>query len=86
MTSNERSRDKLIRDLEDEITKLFEQTLDYAQVACPTQDTYKVLRSKILRVGNNCIRNIRKCVMHYNVEYIAQSEEIIEFIQNVKNK
>lgn len=87
MSANERSKDKLIRDLEEEITKLFEQTLDYAQVACPTQDTYKVLRSKILRVGNNCKRNIRKYVStNYLVEFIPQSEDIIEVIQTSKTK
>ena len=83
MAANERSKDKLIKDLEGEITRLFEQTLDYAQVACPTQDTYKVLRSKILRVGNNCIRNVKKRVQHYEVEFIPQSEEVIEVKQPV---
>jgi len=81
MAANERSKEKLIRDLEDEVTKLFEQALDYAQVACPTQDTYKVLRSKILRVGNNCIRNMRKKVQHYDVEFVPQAEDIIEVRQ-----
>lgn len=81
MTSNDKSRERLIRDIEEEITGLFEQSLDYAQVACPTQDTYKVLRSKILRVGNNCIRNIRKKLQRYDIEFIAQSEEIIEIRQ-----
>ena len=81
MTSNDKSREKLIRDIEEEITGLFEQSLDYAQVACPTQDTYKVLRSKILRIGNNCIRNIRKKLQRYDIEFIAQTEEIIEIRQ-----
>lgn len=78
---NEKSKEKLARDIELEITKLFEQVLDYSQVACPTKDTYTVLRSKILRVGNNCIRNIRKQIQHYNVEYVTQTEEIIQIKQ-----
>lgn len=78
MDANEKSKEKLMRDLEGEVTKLFEQALDYAQVACPTQDTYKVLRSKILRVGNNCIRNVKKKVQHYDVEFVPQTEEVIE--------
>ena len=78
---NEKSREKLSRDTEAEIIRLFEQVLDYAQVACPTKDTYAVLRSKILRVGNNCIRNIKKDLQHYDVEYIPQAEEIIEIKQ-----
>ena len=81
MAANERSRDKLVVELEDEITRLFEQALDYAQVACPTQDTYKVLRSKILRVGNNCIRNVRKKVQHYDIEFVPISEDFIEVRQ-----
>jgi len=67
--------------VEEEVTKLFESVLDYAQVACPTPDTYKVLRSKILRVGNNCIRTLKKRLEHYDVEYKATSEDIIEIPQ-----
>ena len=77
MASN-KSRDKMNRLIENEVTHMFEQVLDYAQVACPTADTYKVLRSKILRVGNNCIRNIKRKMEHYDVEYKATSEDIIE--------
>ena len=66
--------------MEDEITKMFEQVLDYAQVACPTNETYKVLRSKILRIGNNCIRNIKKKLDFYEVEYKAVSEDVIEVL------
>jgi hypothetical protein len=41
-----------------EITALFEACLDFAQVATP-EANYKQLRSKILRAGNNAIRNIK---------------------------
>lgn len=75
---NEKSREKLAKDIEIEITDLFEQVLDYSQVACPTKDTYAVLRSKILRVGNNCIRSVKKVLQHYDVEYVPQMEELIE--------
>ena len=78
---SENSKEKLIKDIEVEITGLFEQVLDYSQVACPTKDTYAVLRSKILRVGNNCIRSIKKNLQHYDVEYISQLEEVIEVKQ-----
>jgi len=77
---NNKSKEKLNRLVEDEITKMFEQVLDYAQVACPTNETYKVLRSKILRIGNNCIRNIHKKLDFYDVEYKAISEDIIEVV------
>jgi len=79
--AKERSKEKLNKLVEEEITNLFEAVLDYAQVACPTPDTYKVLRSKILRVGNNCIRTIKKKLNHYDVEYKAVTEDIIEVPQ-----
>ena len=81
MNSNDKSKDKLNQELIDEVTKLFEQTLDYAQIACSAPETYKNLRSKILRIGNNCIRNISKRLQHYNVEFVPQAEEIIEVRQ-----
>jgi hypothetical protein len=58
---------------------MFESVLDYAQVACPTPETYKVLRSKILRVGNNCIRSINKGMERYDIEFKAVGEDFIEF-------
>jgi hypothetical protein len=75
----EKSKDKLKGFVKDEVTKMFESVLDYAQVACPTPETYKVLRSKILRVGNNCIRVIHKNLDRYDIEYKAIGEDIIEF-------
>lgn len=77
MGINERSKEKLLKELRDEVTKLFESNLDYAEVACP-KETYKALRSKILRAGNNCIRNVEKRMNKYGVEFIPQTEEIIE--------
>jgi hypothetical protein len=79
--ANDKNREKLGRDLDAEVTQMFEQILDYAQVACATPDTFKVLRSKILRVGNNCIRNQRKKLQEFDVKYIAKAEDIIEIKQ-----
>lgn len=81
MIISDKNKEKLLKEIEEEITGLFEQSLDYAQVACTTQDTYKVLRSKILRVGNNCIRNVRKRMQRYDIKYIPQTEEIVEIKQ-----
>ena len=39
-----------------EITIFMEGTLDLIQVAVP-EDRWKPMRSKILRLGNDCIRN-----------------------------
>ena len=75
----DKHKEKLNRAISDEITVLFEKVLDYAEVAVPNNDQYKKLRSKILRVGNNCIRNVRKEIeVRYDVKYIPQAETIIE--------
>lgn len=69
---------KLKNAVKDEITAMFEQTLDFCQVACP-EPHFKQLRSKILRVGNNCIRTLHKKIEdQYKVEYIPVAEDIIE--------
>lgn len=72
-----KSKEKLEKVIELEVTHLFEQTLDYAHVACP-KDHYPALRSKILRVGNNCIRNLKKKIRQFDVEFIPQAEDVIE--------
>ncbi len=65
--------------ISDEVTTLFEKVLDYAEVAVPNSDQYKKLRSKILRVGNNCIRNLDKEISaRYDIKYIPPAETIIE--------
>lgn len=72
-------KEKLNKAVSEEITVLFEKVLDYAEVAVPNNDQYKKLRSKILRVGNNCIRNIRKEIdTRYDVKYNPPAETIIE--------
>ncbi len=70
---------KKLKDLiKEEVTSMFEQALDFAQVACP-EPHFRPLRSKILRVGNNCIRNInRKVDDQYKIEFKATSEDIIQ--------
>jgi len=78
MAGNDKSVEKFNKSIESEVTSMFEQILDYAQIAVPTADVYKALRSKILRVGNNCIRNLKTELKHYDVEFKATSEDIIE--------
>lgn len=78
---NTRSKEKLKKDMSEEVTKLFHIALDYAQVACPTQDIFLALRSKILRSGNNCIRNLKHNIDKYDVEFVPTMEEIIQFKQ-----
>ena len=78
----DKHQEKMIKDISSEITDLFEKILDYAEVAVPNSDQYRKLRSKILRIGNNCIRNISKeIVSHYSVTYNAPGETIIEVVR-----
>ncbi len=77
----DKSKERLKETLAQEITVMFESILDYVQVACPTPDTFKVLRSKILRVGNNCIRTVKKRVDNYDVKYTNVIEEVIEIVK-----
>ncbi len=75
----DKHKDKLIRATSEEITVLFEKILDYVEVAVPNNEQYKKLRAKILRHGNNCIRNISKEInMRYSVKYEPTAETIIE--------
>jgi hypothetical protein len=83
-TVDEKHSKKLKDVISQEITAMFEAALDFAQVACP-EPNFKPLRSKILRVGNNCIRNIHKSVDdHFKVEYKAPAEDIVEVKQAKK--
>ena len=78
MAVEDRHTKKLKDLIKEEVTFMFEQALDFAQVACP-EPHFRPLRSKILRVGNNCIRNInRKIDDQYKVEYKATAEDIIQ--------
>lgn len=84
MVVEDRNAKKLKEMIAQEVTAMFESTLDFAQVACP-EPNFKPLRSKILRVGNNCIRNINKCIDDYfKVEYKAPAEDVVEVKQAKK--
>lgn len=78
----DKHKDKINSMVKDEVTRMFEKVLDYAEVAVPNGEQYRKLRSKILRVGNNCIRNIQKDIeKHYDIKYKAPAETIVEVIQ-----
>lgn len=69
---------KLGNGVSDKVTTMFESILDYAQVACPDPNTFKALRSKVLRAGNDCIRSVKSDLDNYNIKYISTKEDIIE--------
>ena len=77
-SGDDRSKDKLKNYLQNEITKLFSSVLDYAEVAVDGKERYMNLRSKILKVSNDTIRNIKREVdSRYLIEYSAPAEDLI---------
>lgn len=77
---DKKSRQKLENTIGKEVTKMFEAILDYTQVACPSKETFQVLRSRILRSGNDCIRRLCTHLDFYKLNYDGKSEDIIEVI------
>lgn len=75
-----RSKEKFDRLIKDEVTKMFEGILNYAEVACSDERSYKVLRKRVLKMGNDCIRQIiRKSGETYDISYSAIREDIVKF-------
>lgn len=73
-----RSREKLKKFVQSEITKLFSSVLDYTEVAVDGKERYANLRSKILKVSNDAIREINKELdKRYEVTYVPPAEEVI---------
>lgn len=85
MSDDVRSREKLKRYVHGEVTKLFSSVLDYAEVAVDGKERYMNLRSKILKVSNDAIREIKKEIdSRYSVTYIPPAEDIVVIIQQKK--
>ena len=61
-----------------EVTKLFESVLDYTSIAVSDTNTFKILRGRILRIGNDCIRNIVSELEFFEVKSLDISDDIIE--------
>lgn len=75
----DRHKEKLIKVVSEEITVLFEKILNYAELSVANREQYKVLRSRILRLGNNSIRNLsREINSRYDIKYNPPAETIIE--------
>ncbi len=75
----ERSKDKFKRDIEKRILKGVDEILDVAEVAIGDPQRYKPFRSKVLRAGNNAIRDLKNELdMYYKVLFVSDKEDIIE--------
>lgn len=75
----ERSRDKLKRDIEKRIMKGIDEILDIAEVAIGDSQRYKPFRSKVLRAGNNAVRDLKSDLeRHYKVLFVPTSEDVVQ--------
>lgn len=61
-----------------EVTKLFGSILDFAEVAVEGRQRYSNYRSRVLKLSNDAIREIKKEVdTKYIVEFVPVTEDII---------
>lgn len=75
----ERSKEKLKRDLEKRVMKGIDEILDIAEVAIGDSQRYRPFRSKVLRAGNNAIRDLKMDLdQYYKVLFVPDKEDIIE--------
>lgn len=80
MSSGEvQAKDKLKKYVQDRVTEMFCDILDYAELAVDGKDRFANLRSKILRVSNDTIRQISKEIDYrYSVKSLAEDVVIIQ--------
>jgi hypothetical protein len=75
----ERSKEKFKRDLEKRIMRGVDEILDIAEVAIGDSQRYKPFRSKVLRAGNNAIRDLKSDLeQHYKILFVPTNEDVIE--------
>ena len=64
--------------IQKEVTRLFSSILDFAEVAVDGKERYINYRSKVLKLSNDTIREIkRELDDKYEVKYLAPTEDII---------
>lgn len=76
---DEWAKGKLKDLVEKRITQMFGSILDYVQTAVDSKYRYGVLRSKILKEGNETIRTLKSELdRYYKVEYVRIGEDVIK--------
>jgi hypothetical protein len=76
--SKDRSKDKLNKYLEAKVKKLFTGVLDYTELTVDSEKSWQTLRSRILKLSNDTIREMKREVdTRYDVSYIPLGEDII---------
>jgi hypothetical protein len=79
--SLDRHKEKMYKVIDNEVTALFEIILNYAEVALTNKYQYDKFRSKVLKAGNECKRNLKNKVRKdFDIRFIGTSEDLIEVI------
>lgn len=66
-----------VKFVKQEVQEMFERIIDNAEIAIGHKDQYKILRARILRYGNNCLRNIDNYAEQYDKE-LGVAIELLE--------
>jgi len=75
----QRDMEKLKRDIERTVLGSLDHILDIAEVAIGDAQRYKPFRAKVLRAGNDAIRDVKKQLdLNYKVVYIPNREDIVQ--------
>lgn len=76
------SKEKLVTFTKDQVFKMVESALDLAEVGLVSQVHFQKFRSKILRIGNDMVRNLTQELNNYNINFVETSEDFLIF--NIK--
>ena len=71
-------RERFKRFIQERITVLFEEVLNYTEVAVPNKYTYDKIRSRVLTAGNNAIRDLQRECQNFEIRYIPRVSEFVE--------
>ena len=74
-----RSKDKLKKDTDKRIMRAVDAILDIAEVAIGDPLRYKPFRAKVLRAGNDAIRDLKNALdRDYKVMFVPTREDVVE--------
>jgi len=74
-----RDMEKLKRDVEKSIISAIDDILNISEVAIGDPQRFKPFRAKVLRSGNDAVREIKRLLdTNYKVVYVPTTEDVIQ--------
>ncbi len=70
--------ERVKRAIQERITIMFDEILNYAEVAVPNKYTYDKLRNRVLTAGNNAIRDLQLECNLYEITYLQRIDEVVK--------